>query len=186
MRKLILSIGLSASILFSSCLGEFALFNSLKDWNQQATENRFVNNLLFWGLNIVPVYPIAFLADSVVFNLIEFWSGENPVAMKEGDIDEQLVNKNGKTYKITATKNNFEILVVKGENEGEKLQLTFLEEDNSWNAVKDGELIKLSSWKDGFNYVYTPDGTIQIPDGTHYLDGKFMIEEYKYQVYCLK
>ena len=35
---------LSGSVLFSSCIGSFGLWNSLKDWNQ-GVSNKFVNEL---------------------------------------------------------------------------------------------------------------------------------------------
>ncbi len=34
---------------------------------------------IFLGLNIVPVYSLAYLVDLFVFNAIEFWSGDNPL-----------------------------------------------------------------------------------------------------------
>ena len=73
---------LAGSILFTSCIGSFKLWNNLKDWNQ-GVGNKFVNELVFIALHIVPVYEIAYLADVIVFNSIEFWSGSNPVASNE-------------------------------------------------------------------------------------------------------
>ena len=70
---------LSGSVLFSSCIGSFGLWNSLKDWNQ-GVSNKFVNELIFLAFHIVPVYEIAYLADALVLNSIEFWSGSNPTA----------------------------------------------------------------------------------------------------------
>ena len=64
---------LSGSVLFSSCIGSFGLWNSLKDWNQ-GVSNKFVNELIFLAFHIVPVYEIAYLADALVLNSIEFWS----------------------------------------------------------------------------------------------------------------
>ncbi len=52
---------LSGSVLFSSCIGSFGLWNSLKDWNQ-GVSNKFVNELIFLAFHIVPVYEIAYLA----------------------------------------------------------------------------------------------------------------------------
>lgn len=65
--------------LISSCIGSFGLWNSLKDWNQ-GVSNKFVNELIFLAFHIVPVYEIAYLADALVLNSIEFWSGSNPTA----------------------------------------------------------------------------------------------------------
>ena len=65
---------LSGSLLFSSCVGSFGLFNRLTTWNQ-SLGNKFVNELVFLAFNIVPVYGVAYLADALVINSIEFWSG---------------------------------------------------------------------------------------------------------------
>ena len=59
---------LSGSVLFSSCIGSFGLWNSLKDWNQ-GVSNKFVNELIFLAFHIVPVYEIAYLADVLVFSI---------------------------------------------------------------------------------------------------------------------
>ena len=60
---------LSGCILFSSCIGSFSLWNGVKEWNQ-GLGNKFVNELVFIALNIVPVYGIAYFADGVVLNTI--------------------------------------------------------------------------------------------------------------------
>ena len=70
---------MSGSLLFSSCIGSFGLWNKLKDWNQ-GLGNKFVNEIVFLAFHIVPVYQVAYLADIIVLNSIEFWSGSNPVA----------------------------------------------------------------------------------------------------------
>ena len=49
---------LSGSILFSSCIGSFKLFNNLKEWNQGVSD-KFVNELIFLAFHIVSIYPIA-------------------------------------------------------------------------------------------------------------------------------
>lgn len=159
MKKTIVCIALSSSLLFSSCLGSFSAFNNLKEWNQNVSNSRFVNNLIFWGLNIIPVYGLFFIGDTIIFNVIEFWSGSNPIAMKEGQKEEQLVEKDGNTFKMVATKNRMEITVVEGPKKGKKLDLVYKPDEKSWNAVKpNGEVIKLSSFEEGFYIVYMPNG----------------------------
>ncbi len=151
-------LGLTASLLFSNCLGSFTAFNKLKDWNQGLTESKFLDNLIFWGLWIVPAYELFFLGDAVIFNVVEFWSGSNPVAMNDGDIETQTIVKNGNTYQLVATKNQMNIEVIKGKDRGKHILLQYRPEDQSWNAIKDGETIKLSSMEEGFYVVYLPDG----------------------------
>ncbi|WP_245603242.1 DUF3332 family protein [Maribacter antarcticus] len=79
-------------------MGSFSAFNNLKEWNQDASDNTFVNNLVFWGLNIIAVYGLFLFGDAVIFNVIEFRSGSNPIAMEEGDEEVQLVKKAGNTF----------------------------------------------------------------------------------------
>ena len=78
-KTLVVCAMLGGSIMFSSCIGSFGLWNNLKDWNQ-GVSNKFVNELIFVAFHIVPVYEIAYLADALVLNSIEFWSGSNPTA----------------------------------------------------------------------------------------------------------
>jgi len=73
-KKLFLAAALAVGL--SSCLGPNKTFNDLNDWNEQVTQNEWANEAIFIGLNIVPVYGLAYLADVVVFNSIEFWDGK--------------------------------------------------------------------------------------------------------------
>ena len=160
MKKVISCLMLSCAILFSSCLGSFRAFNNLKDWNQGATDSKFLDNLIFWGLNIVPVYGLFFLGDALIFNVIEFWSGSNPIAMKEGESETQMVEHEGNTFKMVATKNRVQVTVVEGPKKGKKIDLVYKPDEKSWNAVRpNGEIIKLSSFEEGFYIVYMPNGT---------------------------
>lgn len=159
MKKVVSCLLLSSAILFSSCLGSFRAFNNLKDWNQGATDSKFLDNLIFWGLNIVPVYGLFFLGDALIFNVIEFWSGSNPIAMKPGESETQMVEHDGNTFKMVATQNRVQITVVEGPKKGKKLDLVYKHDEKSWNAVRpNGEIIKLSSFEEGFYIVYMPNG----------------------------
>ncbi|NAY91974.1 DUF3332 family protein [Muricauda sp. JGD-17] len=159
MKKAISCLLLCSAILFSSCLGSFRAFNNLKDWNQGLTDSKFLDNLIFWGLWIVPVYELFFLGDAIIFNVIEFWSGSNPIAMKPGESETQMVEHEGNTFKMVATKNRVQIAVVDGPKKGKKLDLVYKPDEKSWNAIRpNGEIIKLSSFEEGFYIVYMPNG----------------------------
>lgn len=58
-KTLVVCAMLGGSIMFSSCIGSFGLWNNLKDWNQ-GVSNKFVNELIFVAFHIVPVYEIAY------------------------------------------------------------------------------------------------------------------------------
>ncbi len=186
MKKIILPIALACSILFTSCIGSFSLTNNVLGWNKEVTSDKLGNNLLFYGLVFFQVYTVTLIVDVFYLNVVENWDGKNPLSMEEGEMEQKLVKKNGKTYQITATKNNFEFLVVKGDNEGEKLNLNYQTQDKSWNAIlPDGESIKISSWKDGFYYVHTPDqGNIKIDSRLNLSEGLAKLNSFKNENYC--
>ena len=126
---------LAGSLLFTSCIGSFKMWNGLKDWNQ-GVGDKFVNELVFIALHIVPVYEIAYLADLVVLNTIEFWSGSNPMASNEvkeikGENGEYLVKANNYGYTIT------------NKDDNQSMDLVYNQETQTWNAVTDTENIEL-------------------------------------------
>ncbi|WP_321426752.1 DUF3332 domain-containing protein [uncultured Bacteroides sp.] len=141
---------LSGSIMLSSCVGSFSLFNKLVTWNQNVSD-KFVNEVVFLALNIVPVYGVCYLADAVVINSIEFWTGSNPVA-KVGDV-KNVKGENG-NYTVETLKNGYSIT-----KDGKSMELLFNEESQTWSVVSEGvssELMKMK--KDGTVQLYLPNG----------------------------
>ena len=47
---------LLGALTFSSCIGSFGLTNSVLDWNKRATDNKFVNEIIF--VLISPAYAV--------------------------------------------------------------------------------------------------------------------------------
>lgn len=112
-RKITFIFVLSAmTASLSGCFGEFALTRKVYSWNDGVSDSRFVKTFVFWGLSIIPVYGVAGLADLIIFNLLEFWTGSNPIAMAEGEYEYQFVELDGVTYKLEASKNCFTITPV--------------------------------------------------------------------------
>ncbi len=181
MKKLLLALSLSAALLFSSCLGSYRAFNNLLDWNSGVSDSRFVNNLVFWGLWIVPVYELFILGDTLIFNVIEFWSGSNPIALEEGESEVQLVERDGNLYRMRATKNRLQVAVIEGPKKGSKIEFFYKPDEKSWNAIRpSGEIIPLSRMEDGFYIVYMPDGKeVRIQEGTSREEGLALLREYR-------
>lgn len=82
MKKLLLSVSLTASLMLSGCLGQNALFNTIQDWNVHATKDKFANQAISFVFWWVPVYGLSLFADIIVINSIEFWTGTNPLSNK--------------------------------------------------------------------------------------------------------
>ena len=107
MKKTILK--LMVLVLFATslqgCYGKFALTRKLYTMNGQVGD-KFLRSGLTWVLLILPVYGIAGLADFVVLNTMEFWSGTNPVA--EGEKTFQYVD-GADRYNIHARKSGDDV-----------------------------------------------------------------------------
>lgn len=130
---------LTATILFSSCIGSFRLTNNIKDWNE-GLGDKFVNELVFIALHIVPIYEIAIFIDGVVLNSIEFWTGENVVA--EPGETKIVKNSQGQDVQVTALENGYTI-----SNGETAMNLLFDAENQVWSAEYNNQstdLVKLN------------------------------------------
>ncbi|MDO4319295.1 MAG: DUF3332 domain-containing protein [Bacteroidales bacterium] len=161
MRKTYLTVALvctlAGSMMMSSCIGSFTLTNKLLNWNSHIG-SKFVNELVFFAFWILPVYEVSALADVLVLNSIEFWSGENPVAkgtkVIEGNDGRYLVKCDGKGYTI------------KSETDGSIVRLDFHADDKSWS-------VKLPDGEDQTIFTFVDDTHISVPTPS----GDFMTVE---------
>jgi len=142
---------LATSFFASSCVGSFGLFNKLAQWNKSATSSKFLNEIIF--IIISPAYAVCSLADVVVFNSIEFWTG-NKVIGQVGTTKD-VMGKDGRMYAIKTLKNGYEIT----DPDGEKSYFVFDKKHKSWSYSKDGDIRELFSFNE--------DGSIQacLPSG---------------------
>lgn len=157
MRKILLPVcvvALASSMLFTSCIGSFKLTNKVLSWNHQIS-NKFVNELVFVGLWILPVYEISAIADALIINSIEFWSGTNPIEAGTktvtSDNERYLVAWDNTGYKIT------------NETTGEETRFNFDADTNSWAlATPEGDITILTFIDDTHVKVPTLDGSSTI------------------------
>ncbi|MBI4355576.1 MAG: DUF3332 family protein [Candidatus Omnitrophica bacterium] len=74
---------LAAVLVVGGCYGPFNLTRKLYNWNGQASQDKWGREAVFLLCVWVPVYGLATLADGLIFNSIEFWTGDNPIKMDE-------------------------------------------------------------------------------------------------------
>ena len=154
-----LAIGLTA---FQGCIGNFKLTNKVLKWNQKVS-NKFVNELLFLVMHIIPVYPITILVDILVLNSIEFWTGSNPISMKPGEKETQYVSKDGVEYKIEATQNKFHIVQLEGPNKGDQVDLIYNPETKTWFIGNGKEVKKAAQFINETDVkMYKKDGSFVV------------------------
>lgn len=126
----ILALG-ALTITQTGCFGEFALTRKAYNWHDGVSSNKFVKSLLLW-IPMAFVYGITGMLDAVIFNLIEFWSGSNPISMNEGDHEMQLATIDGIDYRIEATKDTFTTTQLSGAKAGEVRVLKFDRNTLTW------------------------------------------------------
>ncbi len=95
----------------TACYGPFNLTRNVYQWNSNIKGSSEVNEkwmkeLVFFGMIIIPVYMFSALLDAFIFNSIQFWSGNNPVKANEagGDGATRVVRLGGLT--VTMAEND--------------------------------------------------------------------------------
>lgn len=139
---------------FQSCIGSFSLTNSVLNWNK-SVGNKFVNELVFFAFWILPVYEVTSLADILILNSIEFWSGKNPM-----EASVKTVKTDNGNYLVCSDEHGY---TIKNEADGSEMRLEFDEATQTWNYVKDGEMHPFMTFVDA-NHVkmIAPDGGFKV------------------------
>jgi hypothetical protein len=81
MRRTIAVLVLAGFLPLSTtgCFGGFQLVRKVYQFNREVSPDKWIRELAFLFLTIIPVYGAAAFLDAVIFNSVEFWTGHNPV-----------------------------------------------------------------------------------------------------------
>ncbi|MCC8071386.1 MAG: DUF3332 domain-containing protein [Bacteroidales bacterium] len=156
MKKKYLSAALALTLAFSlttsSCIGSFSLTNKLLGWNKQVG-SKFVNELVFFAFWIIPVYEVSALADILVINSIEFWSGNNPLSASTKTIE----GKDGQQYLVECDGAGYTITSL---SDGTVTRLDYTADTQTWSVEVGDEVYPLMTFVDD-THVALPsaDGT---------------------------
>ena len=79
--KTFVVVAVASSLMMAAvgCYGSFSLTKKVYQWNG-SVGNKWVKELVFLGLNVIPVYEFSAGIDAIILNSIEFWTGSNPSA----------------------------------------------------------------------------------------------------------
>lgn len=102
--------------LTMSCYGNFPLTKFIYDFNgdigdefTDGTGADLIESIVMWIFVILPVYGLAMLADAVIFNLVEFWTGDaielTSVTTDDGSTIALAPNEDGSEAVMTLTRN---------------------------------------------------------------------------------
>lgn len=161
-KKLILMATLASFLMMSmfGCYGSFAFTKKVYDFNGSVSGNKFVTSLVFWLLNIVPVYSLASFADVAILNLIEFWTGSNPMAMEDGVEKIEYVTIDGVEFKLLMSNDTLLIEAMSGANKGDSVELNYDAASQSWYLQQQEGPVKVATMHgDKLDLIY-PSGNI--------------------------
>jgi hypothetical protein len=140
----------------AACFGKFELTRKIYTFNENVSKNPFVRTLMMWVMLIVPIYWLAGVLDLFIFNLIELFSGSNPLSMLD---DHTIMVANG----------NSKAVISRAEN---SIKIDFYENNaytGSTRVTRDGKGVVRAAGKLGsegdFSAAYQ-DGTFTISDKT--------------------
>ena len=137
---------MAAALMTSSCVGSFQLTHRLAQWNKSATKEKFLNEIIF--LLISPAYPVCAVADALVLNTMEFWSGTNPLADHIGT-KRTVQGQDGRYYAITTKRYGYEVKTP----DGETIRFAYDKKTDSWTQEQHGKKTEI--------FRFNTDGTIQ-------------------------
>ncbi len=86
LRAAPLAVALAAAAPLQACFGKFALVRTIYQWNDNASEDYIVKELIFLLFVILPVYGVAGLIDAFILNPIEVITGENPISAADAEL----------------------------------------------------------------------------------------------------
>ena len=139
MKKTIIKLTALAllAVMVTSCYGTFRLTSKIHDWNGEVSDSKFVNELVFVAMCVIPVYEVCALGDALIFNSIEFWAGNdsNPIAMQNGDVEEFEIMQKGQKFIISRSNDNMTIV---NKESKEVADFKYFTEDNRWYQM-DGD-----------------------------------------------
>ena len=149
---------LLGSMSLTSCIGSFRLTQSVLKWNNQVG-SKFLNELVFFAFWVLPVYEVTSLADVLVLNSIEFWTGRNPLTASVKVVDtphgKYEIACDGKSYTITNTLTS------------ESTRLNFIEDEQTWAVEVNGENIPFMTFVDDTHVrVAGPQGEYELVELT--------------------
>ena len=91
-KAIAIAVMVSLMSVTSACFGPFNLTRNVYHWNSGIkgsgeVNEKWMKEIVFFGMIVIPVYMFAALLDAFVFNSIQFWTGDNPVKATDAGSD---------------------------------------------------------------------------------------------------
>jgi hypothetical protein len=146
MRKFVIAL-MFCSFATVGCTGSFMLTKKVYNWHRSASD-KWYDEFGFLVCTILPIYGISTFADAIIFNSIEFWTGDNPVddaakaetktkLVRTGD-EKGSVSYTGKELTIASEKKGLQPKNITLVREGDKVVTKDKDGNVLYTTVKDG------------------------------------------------
>jgi hypothetical protein len=145
--------------LSAGCFGKFQLTRKLYDVNQ-SIDDKYVRSAATW-IFVIP-YALTGILDFVVFNVIEFWSGENPVV--SAPVTKVYAEGNGRTV-LTLSRDGSATVAVIERYEGARRVSTLRVRDDGAGKVTAVETAAGKKVREVFA-VAASDGSVDVTVAT--------------------
>jgi hypothetical protein len=152
--------GLLALALLSGCYGPFYTVRKVWEFNGEVSDNKWIVEVVYLLCTWLPVYGLAGAADAIIFNSLEFWGAENPmapdVAKTDGDKTRRIARGD---YEAVLSRVNDE-LVVEQSHKGQPMDSLHVRRLGNGMAAYNGEGAML------FTAQTLPDGSVHVTDAS--------------------
>lgn len=137
MKKGIIALLCAGAFALSGCYGHYGCWHKFHKWNG-TLGSKWMNSVVHFVLNVIPVYGILYFVDFLVINTIEFWTGSNPIA--SGD---SYFEKDAQGNSVAAVKNaDGSMTATFTTAKGESATFTFQRDENVIRALDaNGEVV---------------------------------------------
>ena len=125
----------------------FLTRNSSMNWYSWDYVSYLLMDCVLWGC--------------IDFNSIEFWGGQNPITMKDGQIDESEFMHEGKMYKVIKSKNNMTVAL---KDTDVKVDFRYFPEESTWYQMNGNEKVQVVKLKGKKVYTYLPNDKVLVFD----------------------
>ena len=161
MKKFV-ALFLVLALFTTGCTGSFNLTRKVYNFHRSQSD-KWSDELCFLLVVLVPVYSIATFADAILFNSIEFWTGDNPVTMSAAQGPQTRIVQNGKEKMIMAYDPKTDQVTLTSLNDPKKMQTIVFERTDTKVVAKDqngGVLYSSAKGENGDITVYNGQGKL--------------------------
>lgn len=113
-RPIALSLLVTVAPTLSGCFGSFGATRLIYEINRDLFSNKILQWIVFLVFASFQVYSIAATIDVILLNLIEFWTGSNPLVERGEEVPERVVQLDDDTLLVmnrdAADKLSFEVI----------------------------------------------------------------------------